>query len=110
MAKAERPIRLEFARKIFRLLLDAIDIGCIDLSDHFVQRMKERSISMADLEPVIRKGHVAKEHPPREDDSDFRWSLTYKEITVVFKVPADGCPRIFFKTCWRGKPPQGENP
>ncbi len=102
MADQNRPINLDFARKVFRLLFDAIDILTVEYSSHFKQRQSERNISLVDLVPVFEKGYIKKEFKPDARDSDHRWSLCYQNITVIFKFPKDPPNRIFFKTCWRG--------
>ena len=102
------PIKLKYARVMFRLIFDAVEIAEVELTSHFVQRQRERDIDLVDVNNVMKMGHIKSEYKPDKDHSEWRWSLCYKDLTIIFNLNVVD-QQIVFITCWRGKePPEGD--
>jgi hypothetical protein len=109
MSDKSPPIKLSFAKILFRLLFDGIDLANVELTDHFESRMAKRKIDHLDILRTIENGKILKEYKPRLDRPSWRWDIAYESVTIIFTFDIEH--KCFtFITCWRGKMPKGENP
>jgi hypothetical protein len=102
------PIKKKDAKIFFRFIFDHLEFAEIELTEHFIDKQRERKIDLIEIQEVLKKGHVKKEFKPDREHSQWRWSLCSGKITIIFNFNFDD-KRIVFITCWRGaEPPEGQ--
>jgi len=105
MGAKDPPIKLEklkSARKYFRALFDSLEMADVEITDHFQKRQRKWGIDLAEVNEVLRCGHIRKEYKPDMEHISWRWSLCYKGTTLIFTLDH----HIVFITCWKGKEPK----
>ena len=101
--KAEKePMNAGTARQVFRRILDFGEVSWDGgPNSHFLQRLRERDLEVADCMNVLRAGFLAQPAEYNATHQEYRYTVATPNITVVVALASDN--EVFLVTAWRNK-------